>query len=316
MRHFFLILLFIVSNFKKISKVFLLVMLSFSGTLTAQITFKTEYFGKSSYRVQEGDNDTKVGDSKGSAMVYQGGINIPLSTKLNEANQPTLWSLGGGATYTRLHNKNFTEPLVIDEILNLGLNINHLRPISDRWSMMLSLGGGAYMPTTRLSQLRFKNILGNLGAIFIYHFKPNLELGGGVAFNNSFGFPMVFPAFYVNWSLNGRYMVNVDMLAGLNISAGYNFNKFFSIHIVAEMNGQMALLEVEGKDKIFSHQYIITGLRPEFKIGNKISIPITLGINAIRPTELMDRKLKSLFKSKGYYFQISPYASVGLSIGF
>lgn len=228
----------------------------------------------------------------------------------------TAWSISGGASYAKLNNKNFTDPLVIDEILNLGLNINHLRPISERWSMMLSVGGGAYMPTTRLSQMRFDNMLANAGAVFIYHLKPNLELGGGVAFNNSFGFPMVFPVLYLKWSLSGRYAVNVAMLNGINISGGYTISKNFSLNIVAEMNGQMALLEVDGKDKIFSHQYIITGLRPEFKIGDKITIPITLGIHAIRPTELMDRKLKSLFKDKSYYFQVAPYASVGLTIGF
>ena len=54
----------------------------------SQILFKTEYFGKSDYRMMERDTDEKVGNSKGSAMVYQGGFNIPLSMKLNGNNRP------------------------------------------------------------------------------------------------------------------------------------------------------------------------------------------------------------------------------------
>lgn len=282
----------------------------------SQVSFKTEYFGKSQYRISDGDTDEKVGNSKGSAMVYRGGINIPLSMKLNENNRPTIWSIAMGGAYVKLDNKNFTEPLVVDEIMNLGLSLNHLRPISNRWSMMISIGGGIYMPSTKFSQIRFKNVLGSAGAIFIYHLKPNLELGGGIALNNSFGYPMAFPALYLNWTTEGKYAVKISMMQGLEVSAGYNINKNISLNIVAEMNGQMALLEQDGKDKIFTHQYIITGFRPQIKIGKHISMPITAGISAIRPTEITDRTIKNMFKDGGYYFQIAPHASVGLIIGF
>lgn len=282
----------------------------------SQITFKTEYFGKSKYRIMEGDTDQRVGDSKGSAMVYQGGINIPLSMSLNENNRPTMWSVSAGGACAKLDNKNFAEPLVIDEVLNLGLSLNHLRPISDRWSLMASVGGGIYMPTTRFSQIRFKNVLGSGGVIFIYHLKPNLELGTGIALNNSFGYPMIFPALYLNWSTEGRFNVNISMMDGLEVSAGYKASSYLSLNIVAEMNGQMALLEQDGKDKIFTHQYLIAGFRPKIKIGKQISIPITAGVSAMRPTQITDRKLKSMFQDRGYYFQVAPYASLGLNIGF
>jgi hypothetical protein len=82
------------------------------------------------------------------------------------------------------------------------------------------------------------------------------------------------------------------------------------------MNGQTALLEQNGKKKIFSHAYLVAGLRPEIKLGNKLSIPVTVGINAWRPSAITDRKLKSMFQDKEYYFQASLYASMGLKIGF
>lgn len=293
----------------------LFIVINCSG-VNAQIMFKTEYFGTSAYRMMEGETDKKVGDCKGSAVVYQGGINIPLSIKLNENNRPTMWVVSLGGAYAKLENKNFTEPLVIDEILNIGLSLSHLRPLNGKWSMLMAIGGGIYMPCTKLSQIRYKNILGNIGAIFIYHLRPNLELGGGIAMNNSFGYPMVFPAIYFNWTTQGRFTVKIAMLEGIEMSAGYTINNNLNLNLAVEMNGQMALLEQDGKDKIFTHQYFVAGLRPVIKLGKHVSIPITAGIHAMRPAEMTNRNLKSMFQDKGYYFQVSPYVSAGLQIGF
>jgi len=292
---------------------FVFMLVGISGT-NAQVVFKTEYFGKSGFRASEGESNDRVGNSEGSAIVYQGGVNIPLSQKLDENNRPTMWAISVGAEYAKLDNKNFTEPLVIDEIMNIGLSLNHLRPLNDKWSLMATIGGGVYMPGTRFSEISLKNVLGGMGAVFIYHLKPNLQLGGGLAINNSFGYPMLFPAFYINWKTKGKYAVKVEAMKGLEISVQYNAHKNLSLSFVAELNGQMALLEQDGKDKIFAHQYLVAGFRPEIKLGKKVSIPITAGISATRPAKMMDRKLKSIFQDGGYHFQAAPYASVGLQI--
>ena len=63
------------------------------------------------------------------------------------------------------------------------------------------------------------------------------------------------------------------MMDGVEMSAGYNANRHLSLNIVAEMKDN-ALMVQDGKDKIFSHQYIIAGFRPEIKLGKRISIPL------------------------------------------
>lgn len=294
---------------------FVFMMVAYSG-VNAQIRFKTEYFGKSRYYVREGESNERVGDSEGSAIVYQGGVTIPLSVKLNENNRPTTWVVNVGGAYVKLDNKNFTEPLVIDEIMNIGVSLGYLRPLNDKWSMMASIGGGIYMPNTRFSQIGFKNVLGSVGAVFIYHLKPNLEFGGGLAVNNSFGYPMIFPAIYLNWKTGSKYAVKVSAIRGLEMSVAYEAHKNLSISIIGEMNGQMALLEQGGKDKIFAHQYLVVGLQPEVKIGKNVSIPLTFGINATRPAIMMDRKLKSMFQEVEYHFRAAPYAAVGFQFRF
>jgi hypothetical protein len=46
-----------------------------------EVSFKTEYIGNSGYfYLPPGDKPSeKIGDGKGSAIIYQGSVNIPLS---------------------------------------------------------------------------------------------------------------------------------------------------------------------------------------------------------------------------------------------
>jgi hypothetical protein len=175
-----------------------------------------------------------------------------------------------------------------------------------------------YAPFREFSQIRYRNVLGSAGVIFIRHLKPNLDLGGGLAVNSTFGYPMVFPSFYFNWYLESRFKVNVALGEGLDLSAGYNLNDCFSLSLAFEMNGQMALLEKDGKDVMFTHQYMVTGLRPEIRFGKTgISMPFMIGINAYRPAYYANRTLKGMFAiDNDYYFSVSPHASVGIKYGF
>ncbi|SEK81772.1 hypothetical protein SAMN05661044_01228 [Olivibacter domesticus] len=294
-----------------------LVMLLYLEGKAQQISFRTEYIGNSGYYyLPPGEKPReKIGNSKGSAMIYQGAVSIPLSVKMNEKNRPTAWGLGFGGAYVSLKNQNFSEQMV-SEIMNIQLGVYHLRPLNDRWSMRASLGAGIFAPTTNFSKLSFKNVLGSGGLVFIRHLKPNLDIGGGVSVNSSLGYPMIFPAVYVKWKLHGKFDVNVEVIEGLELSAGYDFNERFKLSYAIEMNGQVALLKKDGKDVIFSHQYIVTGFRPELKLG-KTGLTMTgmVGLNLYRPASYSNRTLKGVFASDNdYFFSVSPYASVGLKM--
>jgi hypothetical protein len=151
-----------------------------------EVSFKTEYIGNSGYYfLPPGDKPReKIGNSKGSALVYQGTVNIPLSMKMNKNNRPTAWGIGFSGAYASLNNKNFTDGMV-SEIMNLQAGIYHLRPLNDKWSMRASVGVGVFSPSADFSKIRLKNVLGSAGVVFIRHLKPNLAIGGGVAVNSS-----------------------------------------------------------------------------------------------------------------------------------
>jgi len=284
-----------------------------------QLSFRTEYIGNSGYYyLPPGEKPReKIGNAKGSAMIYQGMFSMPLSLKLNENNRPTAWGIGFGGAYVSLKNRNFSQPMV-SEIMNLQLGVYHLRPLNDRWSMRASAGMGIFSPTTDFSKITFKNMLASGGLVFIRHLNPNLDIGGGAAINSSLGYPMIFPAVYVKWKLQGKYDVNVEVIEGLELSAGYQFNEKLRLAYALEMNGQVALLQKDGKDVIFSHQYIVTGFRPEVKVGTKgVTLTGMAGLNLYRPATYSDRTLKGVFAGDNdYHFSVSPYASIGVKINF
>lgn len=293
-------------------------LLNFAGK-AQEIIFKTEYLGSSGYfYLPPGEKPSeRIGNAKGAAVVFQGAFNMPLSVKLNENNRPTAWGIGIGGSYTSLNNKNFTEYMV-SEIMNLQAGIYHLRPLNNKWSMRASAGVAILAPSADFSKIRFKQVLGSGGVVFICHIKPNLSIGGGVAINSSLGYPMIFPAVYLNWELDGKFDVKMELVEGLDISADYSFNDWFKLSYALEMNGQAAMLEKDGKDVMFSHQYIVTGFRPEMKIGKTgLSMTAMAGLNLYRPASFSDRTLKGVFATDNdYYFSVSPYVSFGIKYNF
>lgn len=296
----------------------LVTLLTLEGS-AQEVSFRTEYIGNSGYYyLPPGDKPKeRIGDANGSAMVYQASVNIPLSMELNKNNRPTAWGVAFGGAYVSLKNEDFKDEM-ISEIMNLQLGIYHLRPLNDKWSMRASVGIGVFTPSTDFSKIRFKHVLGSGGVVFIRHLKPNLDIGGGAAINSALGYPMIFPAVYVKWKLDKKFDVNIELVEGLEIAAGYDFNDRLKLSYALEMNGQVALLEKDGKDVIFSHQYIVTGFRPEVKFGKTgLSVTGMAGLNIYRPASYTERTLKGVFASDSdYYFSVSPYVSVGLKKKF
>lgn len=282
---------------------------------SAQVWLKTEYIGSSGFR----DADNKKVGGKGDMKVIQGGVNIPVFMKMDENNHPTAWMVGLGASYASMDNKDLSEYME-SQIFNAQLAVSYIRPLSKKWSLLASAGGGLFMNTGSLAYARWDHVMGVGMAAAIWHLRDNLDLGMGVALNTSFGYPMVFPALFVDWRLEGRYMVNVSMMDGVEISGGMQLHKLLRLKLVGSMNGMLAFVERDGKDKIFTQQYITTGLQPELTITKSLSVPITVGLSAYRAAFYDDRTLKAMFKSmdREYDPHFSPafYTSIAVKYGF
>ena len=283
-------------------EIFTFIILLLGVNSFAQISVKTEYIGNSEFYDAVADTNT----GNGSAMIYSVGAMVPLSMQASAEDDPykraTIWGVALSGTFVKMDNHNFPIGKELpSQVMNLGATALHLRPLKERWSMLMALGIGSYTPENRLSAIRIdENVLANGALVFIWHWRPNLEIGGGVALNNSFGYPMVFPALYLKYKggFSDKFTIDINLLDGTKVAFGYNYSENLSLKLVANIGGYSAYLRRNGQKEMFSSQTFFVGLEPEFKLGKHISIPVTFGGSFIRSGRYRERTLSAMFASE------------------
>ena len=283
-------------------EIFTFIILLLGVNSFAQISVKTEYIGNSEFYDAVADTNT----GNGSAMIYSVGAMVPLSMQTPAEDDPykraTIWGVALSGTFVKMDNHNFPIGKELpSQVMNLGATALHLRPLKERWSMLMALGIGSYTPENRLSAIRIdENVLANGALVFIWHWRPNLEIGGGVALNNSFGYPMVFPALYLKYKggFSDKFTIDVSLLDGTKVAFGYDYSENLSLKLVANIGGYSAYLRRNGQKEMFSSQTFFVGLEPEFKLGKHISIPVTFGGSFIRSGRYRERTLSAMFASE------------------
>ena len=283
-------------------EIFTFIILLLGVNSFAQISVKTEYIGNSEFYDAVADTNT----GNGSAMIYSAGAMVPLSMQASAEDDPykraTIWGVALSGTFVKMDNHNFPIGKKLpSQVMNLGATALHLRPLKERWSMLMALGIGSYTPENRLSAIRIgENVLANGALVFIWHWRPNLEIGGGVALNNSFGYPMVFPALYLKYKggFSDKFTIDINLLDGTKVAFGYDYSENLSLKLVANIGGYSAYLRRNGQKEMFSSQTFFVGLEPEFKLGKHISIPVTFGGSFIRSGRYRERTLSAMFASE------------------
>jgi len=285
-----------------VKEIFTFIILLLGVNSFAQISVKTEYIGNSEFYDAVADTNT----GNGSAMIYSAGAMVPLSMQASAEDDPykraTIWGVALNGTFVKMDNHNFPIGKELpSQVMNLGATALHLRPLKERWSMLMALGIGSYTPENRLSAIRIdENVLANGALVFIWYWRPNLEIGGGVALNNSFGYPMVFPALYLKYKggFSDKFTIDINLLDGTKVAFGYDYSENLSLKLVANIGGYSAYLRRNGQKEMFSSQTFFVGLEPEFKLGKHISIPVTFGGSFIRSGRYRERTLSAMFASE------------------
>ena len=283
-------------------EIFTFIILLLGVNSFAQISVKTEYISNSEFYDAVADTNT----GNGSAMIYSAGAMVPLLMQASAEDDPykraTIWGVALSGTFVKMNNQNFPIGKELpSQVMNLGATALHLRPLKERWSMLMALGIGSYTPQNRLSAIRIgENVLANGALVFIWHWRPNLEIGGGVALNNSFGYPMVFPALYLKYKggFSDKFTIDINLLDGTKVAFGYDYSENLSLKLVANIGGYLAYLRRNGQKEMFSSQTFFVGLEPEFKLGKHISIPVTFGGSFIRSGRYRERTLSAMFASE------------------
>ena len=278
------------------------IILHFATSALAQISIKTEYISNSKF--YDAVANTNTGD--GSEMIYSVGALVPLSMQAPKEDdpyqRPTVWGVSLNGTFVQMDNHNFPIGKELpSQMMNLGVSAIHLRPLKERWSMLMAVGAGSYTPENRLSSIHIgENVVANGAFVLVWHLRPNIEIGGGVALNNSFGYPMVFPAFYFKYKggFSDKFTIDINLLNGTKVAFGYDYSENLSLKLVANIGGYLAYLRRNGQKEMFSSQTFFVGLEPEFKLGKHISIPVTFGGSFIRSGRYRERTLSAMFASE------------------
>ena len=283
-------------------KVITFIALLFVLSVSAQISVKTEYISNSKF--YDAVANTNTGD--GSEMIYSVGALVPLSMQAPKEDdpyqRPTVWGVSLNGTFVQMDNHNFPIGKELpSQVMNLGVSAIHLRPLKERWSMLMAVGAGSYTPENRLSSIHIgENVVANGAFVLVWHLRPNIEIGGGVALNNSFGYPMVFPAFYFKYKggFSDKFTIDINLLNGTKVAFGYDYSENLSLKLVTNIGGYLAYLRRNGQKEMFSSQTFFVGLEPEFKLGKHISIPVTFGGSFIRSGRYRERTLSAMFASE------------------
>lgn len=290
--------------------------MSLSNNCFAQGYLKSDYLFTSSLT-----NKEKEKFGKADLLKISGRYTLPLSVKKNNSGQVSTWSATLSGSYGIWDNKNITVDLIPDEIINLNLSLSHMRPLSQKWYMIASLGGGIYSQPNAISA---KSILINGGVCFVYKLLDNLDVGIGTGVTTSYGIPMIMPMTYVKYRLTGKYEIMFEAANNMQISASAKFNERFKLKLVAmEMDGISAVMNIEEKSMIYSSVSMKSYLTPEYKIGKSSTLYLGIGgawVNSIRISERSLKYFWETFKDKDdsnrFRFKPTGYLTVGFKYGF
>lgn len=275
---------------------------------------KSDYLFSSSLKNKEGDQF-----GSGDLLKISGRYTLPLSVKQNSSGQISAWSATLSSSYGIFNNKNVPLNISPDKILNLNLTVSHLRPLSEKWYLIASLGTGIYSAPDAITA---KSLLVNGGAIFAYHLTDNLDLGIGGGLTNSFGVPIIMPMSYVKWELTGKYEIKAEATNSMQISASAQLNDKLKMRLVAiEMDGMSSVMEIDGKSMIYSSTIMKSYLSPELKTSKNMTLYLGAGGAWIRSAKLSRRTLKGFFNTfksdhTNLNYNSTGYLTIGFRYGF
>lgn len=299
---------------KAISHYMILLVFVLPINCLAQGYLKSDYILSSSLKDDAGN---KVGS--GDLFKISGRYTLPLSVKRNNSGQVSTWSATLSGSYGMLNNKNMSVDINPDKIVNANLNISHIRPLSEKWYLLASLGGGLFSEPNKITG---KSLLINGGGIFVYRVNDNLDIGIGAGVTNAYGAPIIMPMSYLKMQFVGKYEFKVDMASNAEISASIQFRENFKLRLVAlEVDGLSAVMKRNDKSMIYASTVLRSYLTPELKIGKLSTLYLGVGGAWIRSAKLTDRTYKSFidyFKKddNDYRFASTGYLTVGFKYGF
>lgn len=224
----------------------------------------------------------------------KGSFSLPLSMT-GEADCRTVWLATATASYATLDLHGDARALAPEEIMHGGVTITHIRPLSARWSMMASLGGGVYAEP---NHIRWCNILANGGLFAIYRLRDRLSVGFGVGLTNAYGVPIPLPMGYLQWKRQGRYEVDINMAGTPKVKIARQLREGWKLELTAiEIEGITAVVHIDNHERLYSSTMMQSGAAVTYRVRPRMTF--VAGCNSVwrRTSRITSRSLKSFWDS-------------------
>lgn len=296
---------------KFFSRALFTIALAYPAIAAAQLNVSMDYVGRS--RMHDED-DNYFG--RGGLTRVNFSYNQPLGYELNERKQLKYWGATLSVKYASLHNSPAAAQYHPTDIINGVVNVVHIRPVGEKWSLMCNAGAGIYAQPDDAS---FNCLLVNGGAFMIYKTKSKLDIGFGALLTNNFGFPALMPMVYFKWNRKGTVEIDLSM-AGFKLKHRIVEN-FTSTWTLYEMDGLSAVMKVDDKWRIYSASMMRSAWQGEYKPTKKITLFVAIGDNWRRTSKLQERKIVNYYKqmfthNNSMRFDQAFMSRVGVTIKF
>lgn len=205
-----------------------------------------------------------------------------------------VWSASLSGSYAQLDNKGYEKNIYPDELLGTEVGLQHYRSLNKRWTMLVLLSAGIYTDMEKIDQ---NDLFVNGGVVFIRKHNAKLSYGIGAVLTNSFGTPMVLPAFLVQWKTGERF--KIDVVFPEKVSVSTRLNKLSDLALAFRMQGAAYDVEkrTDGK-RLMGYAEMKIGLENTWHLSRKIDFIASGGSMLYSSTSFQEKKLSEMFKSK------------------
>lgn len=259
------------------------------------------------------EDSVKTGSTT-SQQRFNFGAAFLLSNKVDTATgKLRVWSASLSGSYAQLENKDYEKNIYPDELLGTQIGLQHYRSLNKRWTMLALLSAGINTDMEKIDQ---NDLFVNGGVVFIRKHNPKLSYGIGVVLTNSFGMPMVLPAFLVQWKTGERFKIDVVFPEKLSVST--RLNRYADLGLAFRMQGAAYDVEkrTDGK-RLMGYAEMKLGLENTWHLSRKIDFIASGGSMLFSTTSFQEKKLSEMFKPKAEHRLATNYfLSAGLRWNF
>lgn len=283
-----------------------------------KLTVENEVVTSSAY---EDSKDNRLGNGYIDKVSVT--YDMPLSMRLTEDKKPVMWRAFVRGFYGHAENNGAAAVYNPDDILNATVNVMHIRPIGERWTLMATAGIGIH---STFDDFTWRDVFANAAAVFSYRHNANLDYGVGVAAITTYGWPIVLPMPYVRYHSTqtqgrptpGTWEFDINFMGRAQLTASTWLTPRLKLNIDGlDMQSMHANVKYDGKWKVYTTTTAQSGIRPELTLGKKSTLSLAAGIVWRRTTNLADRSYAGFFKSFNHnrrrHFGRAAYITVGYS---